>query len=233
MTRAVFFDVGSTLLHPYPSVSEICRQVLAEAGHDRDLDTIDALMPVVDAYYENRYSEDDTFWVSDDKTNDVWVEMYSLLARGLGLEEDAERLARRVYEEFGHASRWRVYEDVMPVITRLRNNGMLIGVISNWDRRLARLLDALGVGTLLDTVVSSADVGLHKPDPRIFKLACARLGIAPHEAVHVGDHHYADIVGASSAGMRPVLIDRRGTYANSRAISSLYALEAYLGWTRA
>lgn len=231
MTRAVFFDVGNTLLYPYPSVSEVCRQVLAEAGHVRDLHAIDSLMPLVDAYYEDRYREDDTFWTDEGETSGVWVGMYSLLARRLGLEEDAEHLARRVYDEFGRADRWRAYNDVLPAITRLKERGHLIGVISNWDGRLSTLLDGLGIAEMLDTIVSSAEVGLHKPDPRIFELACERVGVAPHEAVHVGDHHYADVLGASAVGMTPVLIDRQGTPVPGRAIGTLDALESFLGWT--
>lgn len=231
MTRAVFFDVGNTLLYPYPSVSEVCRQVLAEAGHARDLEAIDRYLPMVDAYYEDRYRDDDTFWTDEGETSEVWVGMYSLLARELGLDEDAECLARRVYDEFGKAERWRAYDDVVPALVRLRDSGYPLGVISNWDRRLERLLGGLGVAGLFDTIVSSAEVGLHKPDPRIFELACERLGVSPREAVHVGDHHYADIVGASAVGMTPVLIDRRGTPPPERAITTLDALEDFLGWT--
>jgi putative hydrolase of the HAD superfamily len=230
MTRAVFFAVGNTLLYPYPSVSEVCRQVLAEAGHTRDLRSIDSLMPLVDAYYEDRYREDDTFWTDEGETSGVWVGMYSLLARRLGLEEDAEHLARRVYDEFGRADRWRAYDDVLPAIMRLKERGHLIGIISNWDGRLSTLLEGLGIAEMLDTIVSSAEVGLHKPDPRIFELACERVGVAPHEAVHVGDHHYADVLGASAVGMTPVLIDRQGSPVAGRAIGTLDALESFLGW---
>jgi putative hydrolase of the HAD superfamily len=231
MTQAVFFDVGNTLLFPHPSVSEVCRQVLLDAGHVRDLDAIDEYMPLVDAYYEDRYREDDTFWTDEGETNDVWVGMYSLLARKLGLDEDAEELARRVYEEFGRADRWRAYDDVVPALMRLKQRGRRLGIISNWDRRLAGLLDGLGIAGLLDTIVSSAEVGLHKPDPRIFQLACDRVGVQPGDAVHVGDHHYADILGASAVGMIPVLIDRQETPDPDRGIDTLDALEAFLGWT--
>jgi putative hydrolase of the HAD superfamily len=231
MTKAVFFDVGNTLLFPYPSVSEVCRQVLLDAGHVRDLNAIDEYMPLVDAYYEDRYREDDTFWTDEGETNDVWVGMYSLLARKLGLDEDAEELARRVYEEFGRADRWRAYDDVLPALMRLKERGHRLGIISNWDRRLAGLLDGLGIAGLLDTIVSSAEVGLHKPDPRIFQLACDRVGVQPGEAVHVGDHHYADILGASAVGMIPVLIDRQETPDSGLGIGTLDALEAFLGWT--
>jgi putative hydrolase of the HAD superfamily len=231
MTKAVFFDVGNTLLFPHPSVSEVCRQVLLDAGHVRDLNAIDEYMPLVDAYYEDRYREDDTFWTDEGETNDVWVGMYSLLARKLGLDEDAEELARRVYEEFGRADRWRAYDDVLPALMRLKERGHRLGIISNWDRRLSGLLDGLGIAGLFDTIVSSAEVGLHKPDPRIFQLACDRVGVQPGEAVHVGDHHYADILGASAVGMIPVLIDRQETPDSGRGIGTLDALEVFLGWT--
>lgn len=206
--RAVFFDVGNTLLFPYPSVSEVCRQVLLEAGHVHDLSAIDALMPLVDEYYEDRYRADDTFWTNEEETSSVWVGMYSVLCRQLGIEDEAPTIARRVYDEFGRADRWKVHDDVEPAMRRLKARGMALGVISNWDRRLVGLLDGLGLGELLDTVVSSADVGLRKPDPRIFELACERLGVRPQEAAHVGDHHYADVLGAQTAGMLAVLVSR-------------------------
>ncbi len=228
--RAVFFDVGNTLLYAEPSVSEVCRQVLAEAGHVRDLHVIDSYMPLLDAYYEERYAEDDGFWTDEEETSSVWVGMYSLLCRELGIEADAVELARRVYDEFGRPDRWAPYDDVRPAFERLKARGLAVGIISNWDSRLVNLLNGLGFGGVLDDIVSSADVGLHKPDPRIFELACTRIGVTPHEAAHVGDHHYADVLGASSVGMRAVLIDRHGTAdAEAAPIHSLNELEAVLG----
>jgi putative hydrolase of the HAD superfamily len=232
MLRAVFFDVGNTLLYPYPSVSEVVREILAEEGHIHDLHAIDAYMPLVDDYYEDRYREDDTFWTDEDETSAVWVGMYSLLCRKLGIEVDAERIARRVYDEFGRPERWRPYDDVAPALTRVRERGLRVGLISNWDRRLERLFQGLGLMPLIDTVVSSADVGLRKPDPRIFELALDRLGVAPVDAAHVGDHYYADVVGAGSIGMVPVLIDRHGGEPRVRVtyIRTLDELDGVLGW---
>lgn len=212
--RAVFFDVGNTLLYAEPSVSEVCRQVLARAGHVRDLSLIDSFMPLVDAYYEERYAEDDAFWTDEERTSSVWVGMYSLLCRKLGIESEAVSIAREVYDEFGRPERWALYPDVRPTFERLQAAGLRLGIISNWDSRLARLLNGLGLDDVLDDIVSSADVGLHKPDPRIFELACDRLGVQPGEAAHVGDHHYADYLGASALGMRAVLIDRHGVEAD-------------------
>jgi putative hydrolase of the HAD superfamily len=208
MLRAVFFDVGNTLLYPYPSVSVVVKEILQEWGHEHELAAIDGYLPLVDEYYEDRYREDDTFWTNEDEASQVWVGMYSLLCRELGIEEDAEAIARRVYDEFGDPARWQPYSDVFPALDRLEARGLKLGIISNWDTRLSRLIEGLGIAEKLHAVVSSAEVGLRKPDPRIFELACARLGLAPSECAHVGDHHYADVIGAEAVGMSPVLIDR-------------------------
>jgi putative hydrolase of the HAD superfamily len=208
---AVFFDVGNTLLYPHPSVSRVCEEILRAAGHGRDLEAIESLMPLVDEYYEDRFRADDTFWTSEEATSGVWVGMYSLLCRRLGIEEEAEHLARMVYDEFGKPERWAAFDDVAPALRHLRAAGVKVGVISNWDGRLGHLLDGLGLTPLIDTVVSSASVGLHKPDPRIFALACERLGVEPAACAHVGDHFYSDVLGARAAGLYAVMIDRAGT----------------------
>lgn len=224
------FDVGNTLLYPFPSVSSVVLEVLSVHGHAHDLGAIDELMPLVEQYYEDRYRADDTFWTNEEETSDVWVGMYSLLCRRLGIAEEAEAIARRVYDEFGAPGRWRYYEDVPGVLSRLRDSGMKTGVVSNWDSRLTSLLHGLGLTAGLDAVVSSAEVNLHKPDPRIFELACARLEVRPEEAAHVGDHYYADVLGARTAGLRPVMIDRRGACMpeGMEVISSLDELDDLL-----
>jgi putative hydrolase of the HAD superfamily len=208
---AVFFDVGNTLIRPEPSVGSVCAEVLRAAGHDRTLAEIDSLLPAVDAYYEERYQADDSFWTSDDGAADVWTGMYCLLCSRLGVPgPEAPVIAGRVYAAFGSAGRWRPFPDVVPALERLAASGVKVGVISNWDSRLASILDGIGLGRLIDTVVCSAAEGLHKPDPRIFEAACSRAGVRASRCAHVGDHVYADVIGARSAGMTPVLIDRHG-----------------------
>jgi putative hydrolase of the HAD superfamily len=211
---AVFFDVGNTLILPEPSVAQVCAEVLHAAGHPYELAAIESILPVVEEYYEDRYREDDSFWTSDEGAADVWVGMYELLCRRLGVPvSQARELGRRVYGEFGSASRWRPYADVIPEFRRLRAAGVKVGIVSNWDTRLAGVLDGIGLGELIDSVVCSATEGLHKPDPRIFELACSRLGVDAARSAHVGDHMYADVAGARGAGMTPVLIDRHSVAA--------------------
>lgn len=198
-------------------------------GHSCELDDIEAMMPLVDAHYEDAYSRDDSFWADEAATVEIWTGMYSMLGRRLGLGSESDVFAKKVFDEFGLEGRWEPFEDVLPALDRLASRGVRMAVISNWDSRLEGLLQTMGLTRYFETVISSAVVGLCKPDPRIFELACDRLGVASKEVAHVGDHHYADVVGASSAGLRPVLIDRTGTHRTQSRITSLDCLEAHLG----
>jgi putative hydrolase of the HAD superfamily len=223
---AVFFDVGNTLLYPHPSVGHVCEEILRASGRIHALDEIEELLPLVDDYYEDRYRADDTFWTSDERAADVWTGMYAVLCRHLGIpDEQAEPLARAVYDAFGDASRWRAYDDVAPAFARLRSSGVKVGIISNWDTRLESILAGLGLRASLDSVVCSAAVSLHKPDPRIFEMACADVGVRPERCAHVGDHYYADVIGARAVGMTPVLIDRNGTDLALRGVRRLASLD--------
>ena len=83
----------------------------------------------------------------------------------------------------------------------LAGRGLRLAVVSNWDIGLHDHLGALGLGALVDTIVTSAEAGAPKPSPVVFELALARLGAAPERTVHVGDSD-ADAEGARAAGLQ-------------------------------
>jgi HAD superfamily hydrolase (TIGR01549 family) len=85
---------------------------------------------------------------------------------------------------------------------------MAVAIVSNWDHHLRPLLERLGVTAWVDAIVISSEEQLDKPDPRIFLRACARLGVEPHAAVHVGNDPDEDVVGAISAGCAALLFGR-------------------------
>ena len=90
---------------------------------------------------------------------------------------------------------------VVPVLERLRGTRLRLGVVANWDCALPGHLERLGMDRFFDTVVTSARAGAAKPDPAIFRLALAELGVGPGRALHVGDDP-VDELGARAAGMR-------------------------------
>jgi HAD superfamily hydrolase (TIGR01509 family) len=92
--------------------------------------------------------------------------------------------------------------DAEPVLRELARRGLRLGVVSNADGRVRAQLERAGLAPFFAVIIDSAEVGVSKPDPAIFRMAAARLGVAPAEAVYVGDIYQVDVAGARAAGMR-------------------------------
>ncbi len=99
-----------------------------------------------------------------------------------------------------------VPESTRKALARLRHAGLLLGVVSNSEGRVAQALEAAGLREYFDVVVDSGLIGIEKPDPRIFRAALDQLGVSPEEALYVGDLYEVDVVGARSAGIEAVLL---------------------------
>ena len=108
------------------------------------------------------------------------------------------------------AIRFRPYPEVPGVLRELRARGAAIVVVSNWDVSLHDVLERTGLRALVDDVVTSAELGVAKPDRRIFEHALGLAGATPADSVHVGDDVEADIEGARAAGIAPVFVARDG-----------------------
>jgi putative hydrolase of the HAD superfamily len=114
-----------------------------------------------------------------------------------GVSLDASALA----PEFVAVLTFRVAPGVAPALAMLRARGLEVAVVSNWDISLHERIDELGLRGLVTTVVTSAEAGAEKPDPRIFELALARLRVPRDRVLHVGDDD-VDARGAAAAGLR-------------------------------
>jgi putative hydrolase of the HAD superfamily len=126
------------------------------------------------------------------------------------------------------AIRFRAYPEVPDVLARLRAGGARLAVVSNWDVSLHDVLEHTELRPLVDAVVISAELGVAKPDPGIFRAALDRLGAAADGAVHVGDSLEHDVAGARAAGLEAVLVARKGAGAQDgvRTVASLAELVA-------
>ena len=128
-------------------------------------------------------------------------------ALGLNLKPEHLKSAAAAALNAWHAHA-RLDPEAHDVLTEFSRDRTL-ALISNFDQAPhvhAFLADA-GLTRFFDLVLVSDDVGLKKPDPRIFHLALDRTGLSPGEVVHVGDM-IDDVVGAQAAGIMPVLIRR-------------------------
>jgi putative hydrolase of the HAD superfamily len=102
------------------------------------------------------------------------------------------------------------YPESEAVLRRLREMGVGMYVVSNWDLELAGVLEDLDWMRYFDGLVVSAVSGVEKPDPRIFEEALEASGVDRHRVVHVGNDPVTDISGAAEVGIDTVLVDRRG-----------------------
>ena len=176
-------------------------------------------------------AENGELWTtSPERSRRFWHEVYEIFLRELGVP-NANGLIDTVYSEFTDLSNYRLFEDVPAVLERLRGAGLILGVVSNFEAWLERLLDELEVTDYFAVMVVSGVEGMEKPDPRLFELAMTRAGVAPQVSVYVGDNPEFDVDPALAVGMFPILIDRRGRFpeAPGARIGSMGELPGVLG----
>ncbi len=110
---------------------------------------------------------------------------------------------------------WELVPDgVRPALAALRARGLTLVVVSNANGTLCAHIERLDLGSCFDCVIDSCDVGVEKPDPRIFEIALARAGAERERTLHVGDLYHVDVLGARAAGLRAVLLDETNLHAN-------------------
>lgn len=119
-----------------------------------------------------------------------------------------------LWSHYSGTEAWQLAPAARVTLERIRAAGLATGVVSNFDQRLRNILEVLEIHELLDVVVTPADAGAAKPDPRIFQLALMRLGLAGPQVAYVGDRAEHDVAGARSAGLRPIALASLATLAN-------------------
>lgn len=222
--RSVTFDAGNTLLTCDPSPAEIYAQALGRHGRPVVADEVEPVFAAAWAEFQERTPAGIDRYSSVPGGEKMWWGAFlrEVLAR---LDHDApwQALLDDLYEAFARPEVWRAYPETLATLESVRRRGLRSAVISNWDRRLPEILDTLGLTGFFDTVTVSAIEGAEKPAPVVFERTLARLGIAPDEAMHVGDSPLEDYEGAEAVGMIPVLLDRRGAFRSNgyRTIASL------------
>jgi putative hydrolase of the HAD superfamily len=208
--RAVFLDVGETLMRPDPTWEHVYLRALDRYGVEVDLDALQVALRSV--YQGGGYGFDGTFEPSAEHSHRRLVEMDRYAFDQLGLAPLPDEFFLHLAELFQDPATWQVFPDVEPALVGLRERGLIIGAVSNWAWQLPELLDGLGIGPFMDFVAASARIGYDKPHPGIFEWALEQADVLPAAVLHVGDHLDADVAGARGVGIDAVLVDRRGRY---------------------
>jgi HAD superfamily hydrolase (TIGR01549 family) len=219
--QAVLFDVDFTLAKPGPLLGP---EGYRDAGRRLGLE----LDP-------ERYAEARAAALLDlqhhpelDHDEEVWIRFTEDIVLGMGgVGESCRRVAVAITDGWLESENFELYEDVLPVLSALRQAGLKIGLVSNTSRDLDAFVrhHALDV----DAWVSSGVHGKVKPSPSIFKAVLELLEVEPEAAVMVGDSPEDDVAGAEALGIRALLLDREGKHGRDDALPTLFTLPSLLG----
>ncbi len=145
-----------------------------------------------------------------DHDEEIWVLFTERIIIGMGGKGDTYAAAVEMEGRWAQSAHFELYDDALPVLELLRERGLLIGLLSNSSRDLNEFVAHHSLRA--DAVLTSLAHGKTKPHESIFRAMLDLLGVAPDEAVMVGDTVDDDVEGALAIGMRAVLLDREGRY---------------------
>lgn len=231
MIEVVFFDAGETILHPHPSWPELFAATCTRHGVAV---TSEEVGPILYGMVRSWSDVAERAGVrnpslSEEDSYRFWTFVYRRCLDELGLNSPS--LPDELYRVFTDTATYRLYDDALPAIDRLREAEYRIGLISNYEGWLEELLVELEVGDVFDISIISGLVGVEKPDVRIYEMALEAAAVAPDAAVHIGDSVALDVEPATAAGMRAVLLDRAGAHTDHRGprVRSLAELPGLIG----
>jgi HAD superfamily hydrolase (TIGR01549 family) len=220
----LFFDAGGTLLHlELDTIGRLCFDESRRPSTDALLEAEAVARAEVDRLFREGVESTDS--------SRVVLYFETILQRAGAADDEVIELRERILARHRHANLWtRVLDGTRAMLERLREDGYRLAVISNADGRVRELFRSAGLDDLFELIVDSHELGIEKPDPRIFTHACELMRTTPERSLYIGDIYEIDVVGARAAGMPVVLVDPLGAhrYADVPTIASVLELPDWL-----
>ena len=190
----ITLDVGGTLLYPWPSVGEIYANCFLDHGLDACPNEINQSFKI---HWKKTYlnkphkTSSEKYW---------WYKLVELVVADLGEIDDFKGMFDDLWDRFASPEHWRLYDGVIEQLEFLKKQNCQLAILSNWDERLRPLLTELDLNQYFDYIFISCEVGVEKPDIKIFKHVEAETKVQSQKILHIGDSDFHDIKGAQSAG---------------------------------
>ncbi len=210
MIRVITFDFYNTLVKFWPPLEEIQRVACWKMGLSLSQEALRRGYAKADILF-NRANEDEPLSQRSPERRLEFFTVYEQVILETAGAPVTTGLARQIWGlAIAVPKEFTPFEDTQHALETLRELGYRLGVITNLRADLEPLLRHAGLEGILDFSVTSAQAGIEKPHPPIFLEALRRAGVAPEEALHVGDQGRSDVAGARAVGMQAVLLDRGG-----------------------
>ncbi|AOL16968.1 2-haloalkanoic acid dehalogenase [Sulfolobus sp. A20] len=212
--RAVFVDLGETLVHFKPRYHENVLIALKDYGYE--VDEAKLFRAINRILGRHHYPSPEYGGLSSLDFAELFYELKIYPDRTVIKELNSKNLLSGEYQ---------LYDDAIPFLEGVKSLGLKIVLISNATRSLYRIIEDLGIKKYFDGIVASCDLNIMKPHPKIFSYA---VKLAGGDGIHIGDVYEIDVLGAKRAGLEALLIDRQNFYSEikeKRVNNLLEALE--------
>lgn len=215
--KAIFFDLDGTLRIPSPSPTEAFIQ-FAQSQHIE----IDAVAARRVKIWAHRYWGQDKLVLEEMNRlgeDGFWINYSRQLLETVAASSDLEEQAKQVRDYFGsgYAPKVTLAAGALDLFAMLKEAGYILGVVSNRLHPFHDVLEQLEITGWFDMTLAAGEIGCWKPNVAIFHHARSHFpDLAAAECVYVGDNYFADGLGASRAGMMPVIYDPDGLYGGSQ-----------------
>ncbi|HEY6259954.1 MAG TPA: HAD-IA family hydrolase [Nitrospiraceae bacterium] len=229
--QVIFFDAAETLFHIKGSVADIYLTYAVRHGFRQSSDSHillaqafqrafhDASPPVFAATDPIKLKQCERLW---------WFDIVHNVFYRVGMFDRFDEFFDQVFQVFEDPRSWVLYPETLPVLTRLREEGFELGIVSNFDSRLFPVMRGLGIDGFFDTITIASLAKAAKPASKIFEIALEKHSMDPGEAMHVGDSIRDDVEGATKAGLTGVLLDRTGRVQASEGVVIIRTLAELL-----
>ncbi|MGD0329815.1 MAG: HAD family hydrolase [Nitrososphaeria archaeon] len=217
--KAVMFDFGDTLAYELKEGYLTYHLIFEELGYVTEL-----------SEFKKRYDEALEWMLAEREKGRIWTEetradFVSRILTSLKLPSPS-RVISKIIEIYPYRVQLKAFEDTEPTLSQLKHKKFKLIICSNVssERNLRIFLKSVNLESYFDIIVASGTVGYEKPNPEIFKIASKLSNTRPERMIHIGDLYEYDYVGAESAGMRALLIDRNEKY-RGKKINVIYRLD--------
>jgi len=227
MIRAVLFDLDGTLRFNRPSGVEAFFQFTSELGLSfcAEKEARRKVERWTHSFWSGKppYSAGGKlsgFARQPDSPGEFWLNYTHNMLKAAGVPDDSLDIAqalRRAFDERYHPEPY-LHPQAHTVLRAVRDEGYTLGLVSNRVEELTSVAAALGLGDYFHFTLSGGQANSWKPDARIFLQACEMAGAPPAECLYVGDNFYADVVGAQTAGLVPVLLDPNDVFTDAGCV---------------
>ncbi|MDF1739415.1 MAG: HAD-IA family hydrolase [Verrucomicrobiales bacterium] len=206
---AITFDAAGTLIHLAEPVGVSYARVAAEHGIESTPDDLGKAFGSVWKRTPLPFAHPNRATDTDEKSwwRRLVREVFEEAGATLPDEERFDTFFEALYLHFESPGTWLADPGAVSTLEQLSSRYRCI-VLSNFDGRLRRILDDLGLLNFFETCLLSCELGASKPDPAVFRAAAKWLQLAPHQILHVGDDPLCDGEGARAAGFAHFRVEK-------------------------